>query len=144
MNLIKPIAIILYYVIINPCINRKTKADLLFLNLQIQKQKEELSEQAKNLANANCEITSMNINLERLVEEKTLRILQQRERLIKYAFQNAHSVRGPLARLMGLVGLLKLKEIESVEMPFILNEIEKASDELDSVIKEINTSLEEI
>jgi len=144
MNLIKPIAIILYYVIINPCINRKTKADLLFLNLQIQKQKEELSEQAKNLANANSEITSMNINLERLVEEKTLRILQQRERLIKYAFQNAHSVRGPLARLMGLVGLLKLKEIESVEMPFILNEIEKASDELDSVIKEINTSLEEI
>jgi tetratricopeptide (TPR) repeat protein len=125
-------------------VNRKTKADLLFLNLQIQKQKEELSEQAKNLANANCEITSMNINLERLVEEKTLRILQQRERLIKYAFQNAHSVRGPLARLMGLVGLLKLKEIESVEMPFILNEIEKASDELDSVIKEINTSLEEI
>ncbi|MBK7653213.1 MAG: hypothetical protein IPJ20_24255 [Flammeovirgaceae bacterium] len=76
MNLIKPIAIILYYVIINPCragapaggrgpgegVNRKTKADLLFLNLQIQKQKEELSEQAKNLANANSEITSMNIN----------------------------------------------------------------------------------
>lgn len=124
--------------------NRKTKEDLLFLNLQIQKQKEELSEQAKNLANANSEITSMNINLERLVEEKTLRILQQRERLMKYAFQNAHSVRGPLARLMGLVGLLKLKEIESAEIPFILKEIEKSSDELDSVIKEINTSLEEI
>ncbi len=86
----------------------------------------------------------MNINLERLVEEKTLRILQQRERLMKYAFQNAHSVRGPLARLMGLVGLLKLKEIESAEIPFILKEIEKSSDELDSVIKEINTSLEEI
>jgi tetratricopeptide (TPR) repeat protein len=124
--------------------NRKTKADLLVLNLQIEKQKEELLEQAKHLANANDEITSMNINLERLVEEKTLRILQQSERLMKYAFQNAHNVRGPLARLMGLVGLLKLKEVESAEVPFILNEIEKASAELDSVIKEINTSLEDI
>lgn len=124
--------------------NKKTKADLLAMNLQIQKQKEELWEQAINLANANDEIRSMNINLERLVEEKTLRILQQSERLIKYAFQNAHNVRGPLARLMGLVGILRIKEIDSAEVPFILNEIEKASAELDAVIKEINTSLEDL
>ncbi len=124
--------------------NRKARADLLTLNQQIQKQKEVLSDQAKELTNANDEINRMNNNLERLVEEKTMRILQQRERLMKYAFQNAHNVRGPLARLMGLVKLLQMKGIESDEIPFLLNEIERASGELDAVIREINTSLEEI
>jgi tetratricopeptide (TPR) repeat protein len=124
--------------------NRKARADLLTLNQQIQEQKEVLSDQAKELTNANDEINRMNNNLERLVEEKTMRILQQRERLMKYAFQNAHNVRGPLARLMGLVKLLQMKGIESDEIPFLLNEIERASGELDAVIREINTSLEEI
>jgi len=86
----------------------------------------------------------MNNNLERLVEEKTMRILQQRERLMKYAFQNAHNVPGPFARLMVLVRLLQMKGIESDEIPFMLTEIDKASGELDSVIKDFNNSLEEI
>lgn len=122
--------------------NRKAKADLLKLNDQIQAQKEELSVQANDLMLANKEITHINNNLEKLVEEKTSRILQQGKRLKKYAFQNSHDVRGPLARILGLVKLLNMKGLEPEEVPYIISEIENASNQLDSVVREINSSLE--
>jgi signal transduction histidine kinase len=123
--------------------NKKAKADLLMLNHQIHEQKEELTVQAEDLAFANNEISSINNNLEKLVEEKTSRIIQQNERLIKYAFQNAHNVRGPLARILGLANLIKMNAANKEEIPFLLSEIEKASIELDVVIKEINNTLED-
>lgn len=123
--------------------NRKSRAYLIALNRQIREQKEELTVQSEELALANNEIAIINNNLEKLVEEKTSRIVQQNERLIKYAFQNAHDVRGPLARIMGLVGLIKSNTAKKDEIPFLLNEIEKASGELDAVIREINTTLDD-
>jgi tetratricopeptide (TPR) repeat protein len=122
--------------------NKKAKADLIKLNDQIQLQKEELSVQANNLILANNEITHINNNLEKLVEEKTSRILQQGDRLERYAFQNSHDVRGPLARILGLVRLLNMKGLKPEEVPFIIGEIENATNQLDLVIRKINSSLE--
>jgi K+-sensing histidine kinase KdpD len=123
--------------------NRRAKDDLLKLNNQIELQKKELMIYSKNLELANNEILNVNNNLEKLVEEKTSRIVNQNDQLKKYAFQNAHDVRGPLARIMGLITLLNMKGAKVDEIPFIISELEKASSQLDSVIKEINSSLEE-
>jgi hypothetical protein len=123
--------------------NRKAKDDLLKLNNQIELQKKELMIYSKNLELANNEILNVNNNLEKLVEEKTSRIVNQNDQLKKYAFQNAHDVRGPLARIMGLITLLNMKGAKVDEIPFIISELEKASSQLDSVVREINSSLEE-
>lgn len=123
--------------------NKRAKDDLQKLNDQIKIQKEELTIYSKNLEVANSEIININNNLEKLVAEKTSRIVDQNDRLKKYAFQNAHDVRGPLARIMGLITLLNMNGAKSHEIPFIISELEKASSQLDAVVREINSSLEE-
>ncbi len=107
--------------------NKQAKNDLLVLNRHIEEQKQE--------------IASINENLEALVREKTSRILEQHNKLIEYAFTNSHRVRGPLARILGLVKLVLDGAIKEDEMRFILKEMDVASNELDTVVKEISNSL---
>ncbi len=123
--------------------NRSAKNTLMTLNKQVQEQNEEITSQADELIKANQEIASININLESLVNEKTSKIIVQNEKLIQYAYHNAHKVRGPLARILGLVNLVRSGAISKDETEFILLEIDNASKELDSVIKEINNLLKE-
>jgi light-regulated signal transduction histidine kinase (bacteriophytochrome) len=113
------------------------------LNQYIQTQQEKITAQAEEVNRTNREIALINENLEALVREKTLKITRQNEKLIVYAFHNAHRVRGPLARILGLVSLTKIGAINQQETDFILNEIHTASAELDVVIKEITQVLEE-
>jgi signal transduction histidine kinase len=67
--------------------------------------------------------------------------MEQNKMLTQYAFQNAHKVRGPLARIMGLINLVRLGG-SSEETTELISKIEDASHELDSVVKEINSKLE--
>jgi tetratricopeptide (TPR) repeat protein len=123
--------------------NKRAKNILIELNQHIQTQQEKIAAQAEEVNRTNREIALINENLEALVREKTLKITRQNEKLIVYAFHNAHRVRGPLARILGLVGLTKIGAINQRETDFILDEIHNASAELDVVIKEITQVLEE-
>lgn len=123
--------------------NRRARANLVQLNSQIQEKNEEITAQAEELIEANQQIASINENLENLVREKTSRIIQQNEKLKEYAFHNAHKVRGPLARIMGLVNLIKIDAVQKTDMPQLLGELEKASADMDKVIEEINTNLQD-
>jgi tetratricopeptide (TPR) repeat protein len=121
---------------------RQTNKELLALNKRIKDQNEEIREQAEELNQMNYEIAAINENLEALVKEKTHKILEQNQKLIEYTSHNAHQVRGPLARILGLINLINLGMVKPDEMEFTLKEISKASDELDSVIREINDILQ--
>jgi hypothetical protein len=55
---------------------------------------------------------------------------------------NSHEVRGPLARVMGLVSLIKIDKQNGAD-PVIINKIEVAAEELDQVVKKMNLLLEE-
>lgn len=72
-------------------------------------------------------------------------IEQQNKRLKDIAWVQSHVVRAPLARLMGLVNLLR---IEMKELPAdkeeLLNHILFSADELDEVIKDINNKARDI
>ncbi|WP_151166645.1 GAF domain-containing protein [Salibacter halophilus] len=57
-------------------------------------------------------------------------------RLNEVAWLQSHVVRPPLARIMGLVGLLQNKEVE-VDQEKLLSEISKSAGELDRVINEV-------
>jgi tetratricopeptide (TPR) repeat protein len=121
---------------------KKSKNELIQSNAHIQEQREELIAQAEELVQANNEIAGMNENLEKMVAEKASHIVKQNEMLVQYAYQNAHKVRGPLARIMGLMNIVKLKSTAAEEIPFLINEMDKASRELDGVVREINESLQ--
>ena len=95
----------------------------------------------ESLLKLNADINKINTNLETMVQERTEEIKQQNQKLIEYAFFTAHEVRGPLARILGLVELAKLKELHH-DREEILMRLENAANELDDVIRTINRKLE--
>ncbi|GAB2991904.1 hypothetical protein GCM10027284_05700 [Cyclobacterium sediminis] len=66
-------------------------------------------------------------------------IEKQNKQLKEISWVQSHIVRAPLARLMGLVNLLKMTKIELPdEEKEMLNHIEISAEELDGVIRDIN------
>jgi hypothetical protein len=83
----------------------------------------------------------INENLEKLVQERTDKISQQNQKLIDYAFRNAHNVRGPLARILGLVNLISIEHKETNSI--YVSRLSESAEELDSSIKDMSKLLEE-
>jgi tetratricopeptide (TPR) repeat protein len=99
------------------------------------------AEAKEALLKLNGEINQMNENLESMVRERTEEIAAKNHRLLEYAFFTAHEVRGPLARILGLVELAKLQELRH-EHEEIIVRLQEAANELDEVIRIINRKLE--
>ncbi len=106
------------------------------LAAQVQEQNEEIQTQSEELSQANEEIRGINETLETQVKIKTSQI-------VNYAYYNAHQVRGPLARIIGLTNLIRDKLIKETEMETILNMITLSAQELDQVVTDINQVLKE-
>jgi signal transduction histidine kinase len=76
----------------------------------------ELHEKATEIAARNAELlqtkdnlSTLNKDLEKIVNERTAKIQLQNEILVKYSYTNAHHLRGPVARLLGLGAIYKLE-----------------------------------
>jgi len=117
--------------------------ELIALNEEIRAQQEDLmasrdalTEKNDSIASMNERILEINQNLERLVAERTVALERQNHQLIEYAFINAHKVRGPLARVMGLANLLALAPCTD-EQKKILELLYRATAELDEITKSI-------
>ena len=89
----------------------------------------------------NIEINKLNENLEEKVQERTEEIRMQNQKLVEYAFFTAHEVRGPLARILGLVELVKVKELNH-EREEIISRLQTSANELDEILREVNRKLE--
>ncbi|MGC4023405.1 MAG: hypothetical protein QM734_16375 [Cyclobacteriaceae bacterium] len=107
--------------------------ELIEKSNEIETQNEELVQSQENLHN-------LNAHLENLVNERTEKVQKQNEQLIKYAYSNAHHVRGPVARLLGLIQISKLEN--DIDYSFLFKKIEEQTKEIDDVIKGINRELE--
>jgi hypothetical protein len=130
--------IFLYFAISYSSGYLKMKYDAV--NREINLKNFELSEKAYEIEAQNEELTQsqqtlneMNLNLEKIVNERT-------ERIIKYSYNNAHNLRGPVARLLGLIKLSKLEH--SPNYLFLFQKIEEQTNEIDLVVKKINNDLE--
>jgi tetratricopeptide (TPR) repeat protein len=86
------------------------------------------------------EIEKVNSNLEALVDQRTKTIQEKNEVLTEYAYFNAHQIRGPLARILGLISILDLEFSRDSFGPY-MNMLHQAGTDLDSAIKKINNML---
>jgi signal transduction histidine kinase len=109
--------------------------ELFQKNLEINKKNEELLHKSS-------EIEVINNKLNEKVLERTRRIKAQNKKLIEYAFFNSHKVRGPVARIRGLVELLKTTSCEE-EKKLYIEKLEETALELDEIVGEINKILVE-
>lgn len=118
------------------------------LEIIVTKRTQELSTANQDLQIINEELTAsheevnvLNENLEMLVLERTKTINVQLLQMVKYAHLNAHEVRAPLARILGLLQIIKLEKEESKKEE-LLQLLSLSAKELDDVIKQMSRLLE--
>ncbi|WP_018341523.1 HAMP domain-containing histidine kinase [Cytophaga aurantiaca] len=110
-------------------------------NIKLLEQTVLMVHQNNELVESRNELNEINQNLESIVEQRTNNVKQKNEYLIKYAYTNAHHVRGPLARILGLLQLAKLDG--ETDYLFLFDKIDYEAKEIDVVLKTINKELEE-
>lgn len=86
------------------------------------------------------DITSLNAHLEETIKERTGKIQIQNEALVKYSYANAHHLRGPVARLLGLANVSRIKT--DLSCMDIIARMEDQARQIDEVVKQINKDLE--
>ncbi|GHN01775.1 hypothetical protein WSM22_32640 [Cytophagales bacterium WSM2-2] len=114
---------------------RQRTMEIESANMSLQALNEELTA-------SNEQIKSVNDNLEKMVDERTKKINDQLQQLLKYAHMNSHEVRAPLARMLGLIQLLKMENNHEIRED-MLDKLYASSKELDQVIKSMTHLLNE-
>jgi light-regulated signal transduction histidine kinase (bacteriophytochrome) len=111
------------------------------LNTQLKAQKQMLYKIIQELYEKEKENL---LKSEELVAQKE-EIELQNQKLLEYAFYNAHKVRGPLARILGLVYLLKREadNIGFVDKDRYLEKLSESATELDIAVREMSHFLDE-
>jgi hypothetical protein len=115
-------------------------ASLALINNELIEKSNEIETQNEELVQSQENLSQLNNHLESMVQERTLEVQRQNEQLIKYAYSNAHHVRGPVARVLGLIQLSKMET--NLDYPFLFKKIEEQANEIDEVVSRINKELE--
>ena len=118
-----------------------TKDKLYQLSRDLQEKNEEVAAQNEELRQSQEALSELNNHLEEIVSSRTEKIREQNKQFAKYSFDNAHKVRGPLARMKGLFNLYRVdKSLSPDEL------IEKACHEanaMDEVVHKISRELDQ-
>ncbi len=122
-------------------------AVLLYRNIRLkQKHNDELNQKqelivkhSEELEAKNLEIEKTNSNLEELVQQRTQMIMEKNHLLTEYAYFNSHRVRGPLARILGLLVVMDLEQ--HLNNSDYVDMLRHAGHELDKAIREINDQI---
>ena len=105
-------------------------------NEELSQLDQEIAQKNQKLAYQQAEIQSLNASLEKRIEQKVNKIREKNHRLAEYAYINAHHLRGPVCKIMGLAELM---EETTPEDTVLADTIRKRAEELDEIIKQINT-----
>lgn len=108
----------------------------------LEEQNAQIRSQNEDILSYNEGINYINHHLERLVEERTAKLDEQNRQLIHFAFYNAHQVRAPLSRILGLTNLMRIEQNSSEETTrFYLQSIVDNIAELEQRIKAMNEEI---
>lgn len=106
---------------------------------EIRTQNEELQAQSDILELRNRELEAIKLSLERRVDERTSTLKKVNEELVgqniqleQFSFITAHNIRGPIARIKGLIYLLAPDDKDE-----ILGRLRDSVDDLDDVISDL-------
>ena len=117
--------------------------NLMEVNQEVQNKNEELRASEEELLASGEELRQINENLNNLVSYRTQTIINQNKKFIHHAFINAHKVRSPLARILGLVNLMG-HEVELDENgKELLRLLNLSANELDDILREVRVNLDE-
>jgi signal transduction histidine kinase len=119
------------------------KRKFVFYRESVSMRHQQLDRLAMTLQGQNQEIAmrqeetrAINENLESMVAERKFQIENKNTELAEYAFINAHMLRAPLCRILGLISLME-KEPEQYPNDQLV-QIKSIAQEIDRYIKEIN------
>jgi len=118
----------------------KMNKSLQNTNIELKEKAEKIETQNEELLQIQENLSTLNKDLERLVSQRTAKIQVQNETLIKYSYTNAHHLRGPVARLLGLANVYEMEQ--SPQPDEIIHKMREQAKEIDAVIKQINNDLE--
>lgn len=118
----------------------KINNSLTHINVELNKKANKIEAQNEELLQIQENLSNLNRDLERLVNQRTEKIQIQNETLIKYSYSNAHHLRGPVARLLGLAHVFELEKAPNTK--FFVHKMVEQAKEIDTVVKQINTELE--
>lgn len=108
-------------------------------NEQLQRVAIKLIGQNKELQTQQEEIKAINENLESMIIDHTRGIENKNKELAEYAFINAHMLRAPLSRILGLTVLME-NEPHTYSPSEVLR-IKSLAQEMDRVVRKINEVL---
>lgn len=108
-------------------------------NEQLQRVAVKLMDQNEELEKQREEIKSINENLESMIVEHTKGIEVKNKELSEYAYINAHLLRAPLSRILGLAALMESEP--HTYNPQDISRIKVLANEMDGVVRKINEVL---
>lgn len=114
-------------------VNKRTK-ELAQANSRLTSMNDEL-------VSSSHEIKSMNENLDGIVKKRSKKIDKQLSLLVRYAHMNSHEVRAPLARILGLLHIIKIEK-SNVEQEEVISKLCESGEELDEIVRSMNRLLE--
>ncbi len=106
-----------------------------------QRSQDSLRKQNEEIKLQKEEIESINNNLEKLIVQRTKKVLEHEKLFTEYANINAHKVRSPLARILGLLNLIQLEEDKEKNIKEFLPLLKTNADELNDILDEVSKSL---
>lgn len=109
---------------------------------EILLQREQILQQNEKLVSFAEEIKLINQSLESRVAERTAALNEQNKQLTEYAFVNAHLLRGPLSRILGLAEVIRHTQSRE-EILKLVELLDFSTKELDAVVHRITTILNE-
>jgi signal transduction histidine kinase len=123
--------------------------ELITQQEELEAQRDMLEDQNKVIADSMEELEQIRAELEKTVERRTLELknanlelLQRNDQLEQYAYITAHNLRGPVARLKGLIFLFDKLEGTNKENRDVFGKIARSAHEMDDVLTDMNAILE--
>lgn len=109
----------------------------------IRAKRDKIKRQSDLIAYQRGELQKANDKLEKKVRIRTAQLQRQYDKMKRYAFLNAHEVRGPLSRILGVTEVLEHNryELSEEERILFLESLRASALEMDKVLHNINQTL---
>lgn len=102
----------------------------------------ELKAKNEELEASRQALNSINLDLESAVLQKTHSLKLKNQALVKFAYANAHHIRGPLARILGLIQISKIDT--STDIHDLFEKVKSESEEMDTIVRGISNELDNL